>query len=261
MAIKLLVWGVAGHPSASWMSMLHRTEVPRRDALNVPKCWPLGQALYIRLPPLILTYFWNNCSLQVKKGGAGQLSYRAPRSWVVSLTVPLIASPTKFSPWFPVCSELAPLVNSSCILITSSCWMSGMGRVHCLIPRPSTELGTPLGLVFDEGTEAIQVTRAESVFRGQWGISLNWNEWERIPRNESCNSPSGKPPQYYKVISLQLKFKKKKRMSRISSQDANMKRVGLRSKGQMVTFLSRKVHKIGWGNSFILMCLGFLLPF
>lgn len=34
-------------------------------------------------------------------------------------------------------------------------------------------------------------------------------------------------------------------MSRISSQDANMKRVGLRSEGQMVAFLSRKVHKIG----------------
>ena len=75
-------------------------------------------------------------------------------------------------------------------------------------PRPSTEPGTSLGLVFDEGTEAMQVTRAESVFRGQRGISLNWNEWERIPRNESYDSPSRKPPQYGKVISLQLKKKK-----------------------------------------------------
>ena len=244
MAIKLLVWGVAGHPSASWMSMLHRTEVPRRDALNVPKCWPLGQALYIRLPPLILTYFWNNCSLQVKKGGAGQLSYRAPRSWVVSLTVPLIASPTKFSPWFPVFSELAPLVNSSCILITSSCWMSGMGRVHCLIPRPSTELGTPLGLVFDEGTEAIQVTRAESVFRGQWGISLNWNEWERIPRNESCNSPSGKPPQYCKVISLQLKLKKKKEWVEFQARMLIWKGWGWEVRGKWWPFCQEKCTKL-----------------
>lgn len=146
MAIKLLVWGVAGHPSASWMSMLHRTEVPRRDALNVPKCWPLGQALYIRLPPLILTYFWNNCSLQVKKGGAGQLSYRAPRSWVVSLTVPLIASPTKFSPWFQT-SMLWTCPFGELILYFNYLLLLDVRDGSCSLPHPKTQhrAGNPTG--------------------------------------------------------------------------------------------------------------------